>query len=269
MNWYAVFFAACLCTAAVSGCSKNPMFIAHRGASHLAPENTVASVQLAWDLDVDASEIDVYITPDKRIVAIHDKTTKRTTGVDMEVSTTPSGELRKLDAGSFKSTDYEGEKIPYLEEIIATVPASKTLFIEVKCGPEIVPLLKEVIEKSGKKSNIVLIAFDFETIAECKKAMADVPAYWLKGTDKNPDTDAPVLHDISLVEKVISGNLDGIDVNYAGINEQFVKAVHDRGLKIYAWTVNDVAEARRLVEMDVDGITTDRPDWLKKQMREK
>ena len=77
--------------------------IAHRGASYIAPENTLASVKLAWKLNADAVEIDVNLTQDKRIVAIHDPTTKRTTSANLVFNKTSSEELRKLDAGILKS----------------------------------------------------------------------------------------------------------------------------------------------------------------------
>ena len=76
--------------------------IAHRGASWLAPENTVAASRLAWDLGADAVECDIWLSKDNRIICIHDATTKRTTGEDFRVSETDSETLRKLDAGSFK-----------------------------------------------------------------------------------------------------------------------------------------------------------------------
>ena len=78
------------------GCSRDVEFIAHRGASYLAPENTVASAALAWQLGADAVEVDVYLSKDKRIVVIHDKDTKRTAGMELPVAQTSAVELRQL-----------------------------------------------------------------------------------------------------------------------------------------------------------------------------
>ncbi len=75
-------------------------FIGHRGASYDAPENTLASVNLAWEQGADAAEIDVYLTKDNRIIALHDKTTKKTTGVDWKPGERTLAELQTLDAGS-------------------------------------------------------------------------------------------------------------------------------------------------------------------------
>lgn len=115
--------------------------IAHRGASHNAPENTVAAIKLAWQQDADGSEFDIWLTKDGKIAVLHDKDTKRTTGVTKLVHQTTLAELRSLDAGKWKAPQFAGEKIPTLEEMLATIPPQKQVFIEVKCGPEIVPVL--------------------------------------------------------------------------------------------------------------------------------
>ena len=118
--------------------------VAHRGASFDAPENTVASAKLGWNQDADAVEIDIYLSKDGRIVVLHDPDTKRTTGVVGKAAEMSSSDLRALDAGSWKGTAWKDEKIPFLEEIIATVPAGRRLFIEIRCGPEILPELERV-----------------------------------------------------------------------------------------------------------------------------
>src|SRR6478752_5983209 len=114
--------------------------VGHRGASYDAPENTVASVKLAWEQKADAAEFDVYRTKDGKIVVIHDKDTKRTAGgVNKVVAESTLAELRALDVGKWKGEKYAGERIPTLAEVLATVPAGKKVFIEVKPGPEVVP----------------------------------------------------------------------------------------------------------------------------------
>ena len=98
-----------------------PEIVAHRGASHDAPENTLASVNLAWKRKAPSVEIDVYLSRDKRVVVYHDKTTKRIGGRDREVKDQTLEELRQLDVGSWKSPKYKGEQVPTLEEVL--VPA--------------------------------------------------------------------------------------------------------------------------------------------------
>lgn len=88
--------------------------IAHRGASHDALENTLAAVSLGWERNVDAVEMDVYLSKDNQIVVIHDKNTKRTAGHDGLVREMNWAQLRKLDAGSWKDRKFKGEPIPLL-----------------------------------------------------------------------------------------------------------------------------------------------------------
>ena len=125
--------------------------IAHRGASWLAPENTVASANLAWEKGADAVEADIYLTKDNKVICIHDSNTKRTTGQDYNVAETDSKVLRKLDAGSFRDEKYKGEKLPFLSEIIKTVPDGKELVVEIKCKIEVLPYLEKTVRKYQKK----------------------------------------------------------------------------------------------------------------------
>ena len=254
----------------MNGCShKKVAFVGHRGASYLAPENTVASVDLAWKLGADGSEIDIYLTSDSRIVANHDDTTKRTGGVDYTVIETDSNTLRTLDVGSWKSQDYKGEKIPFLEEIIATVPDNRLLVIEIKDSrPEILPPLKKIVDSSNKKGNFVFIAFDYNIICSAKKAMPDIPAYWLSGSRKDENTGKFLPHSDDLIAKAKAGNLDGLDVHYGGVTNEFVTKLRKEDLGLYVWTVNDREVARDMIAYGVDAITTDRPAWLKKQVTE-
>lgn len=234
--------------------------IAHRGASHLAPENTLASVKLAWEHGADAVEVDVHLTKDHRIVAIHDTTTIRTCGKDLEVAATHSSHLRELDVGSHKHADFAGETIPFLEEILDTIPPRRHLFIEVKCGPEILPILNETLARSGKRSQIVIIGFDLPTMKAAKEIMPDIPAHWL--CDKKlwgPSGRA-------IAAQAKAHGLDGVNVHWSGITWRLARAVRRAGLKLYAWTVDHAADADRLHGLGVDGITTNHPGWLRKRI---
>lgn len=255
----------CLIIVSISGCTKPVEIIAHRGASYLAPENTLASVMLGWEKDADV-EVDVYLTKDNRIVVIHDNTTKRTAGTNVKVAETTSDELRKLDVGSFKSEEYAGEQIPFLADIVETIPRGRKLYVEIKCGQEILPHLRELLAKSGKMSRIVIIGFDLETVT-LSKELIDVPTYWLKGTGKTRETEQWIPHDPQLVQTAKNKALDGLDVHYAGVDKEFVDAVKASGQKLYVWTVDDPEEAIRLIKLGVDGITTNRPGWLREQLK--
>ena len=135
-----------------------------------------------------------------------------------------------------------------------------------KSGPEILPYLKDVIEKSSKKSQINVISFDINTVSQFKKLAPNIPAYWIHGTAREKVTKKFIPHDESLITLVNDRNLDGLDVDYHGVTKEFAEAVKATGMDFYVWTVNDHVEAQRLIDFGVDGITTDRPKWLNEEL---
>ncbi|MDD4190738.1 MAG: glycerophosphodiester phosphodiesterase [Mangrovibacterium sp.] len=232
--------------------------IAHRGASFDAPENTVASAKLAWQQNADAVEIDVYPSADNRVVVIHDKTTKRVSGVDYPVRETKSSKLRKLDVGSWKDKKYAGEKIPFLEEVLRTVPEGKILVVEIKSGSEILPALKKAVDKSGKTGQVQFISFGWETILNAKKAFPGNPCYWLSSSKEGLN---------AKMEESAGQGLDGVDLHHSVIDREVMDLAEKLGLEVLAWTVDDPAEAKRLEALKVKRITTNRPQWLREQVQ--
>jgi len=267
MKRYIVQALSCIFIISISGCTNSVEIIAHRGASYLAPENTMASVMLAWEKGVDV-EVDVHLSKDNHILVIHDSTTKRTGQIELTVKETEHQELRKLDVGSFKSEEFAGEQIPFLADVIKTIPPGRKLYIEIKCGKEILPILQKLITESNKMSQIVVIGFDLETVT-LSRELIDVPTYWLKGTEKDEETEECIPHEPQLVQIAKNNSLDGLDVHYAGVTKEFTDAVKAAGQKLYVWTVDDPEEAVRLVRLGVAGITTNRPEWLRQQLNNK
>ena len=231
--------------------------IGHRGASYLAPENTVASARLAWELGADAVECDIHLSKDNRVIVSHDANTKRTSGKDYAIKDTESAVLRTLDAGSFKDEKYKGEKFPFLDEIIQTVPKGKELVIEIKCGAEVLPFLKEVIGKYEGEKKFTFIAFDFQTISETKKNFPAHPCYWLCSNKEL------LSRNISLVQPA---RLEGISLSYNIIDKDIAAQARKLNLELFTWTVDNPDEAKRLIALGVKGITTNRPGWLEEQI---
>ena len=231
--------------------------IAHRGASYLAPENTVASAKLAWEMGADAVETDIYLSKDNKIMVSHDGNTKRTSGKDYSIKETYSDTLRKLDVGLFKDAKYKGEKIPFLEEIIKTVPSGKELVVEIKCGSEVLPELKDLISRYARDLRFVFIAFDFQTISDTKKAFPENSCYWLcSNTDllkKN-------------INSVSGAGLNGISLSWNIITKEVAAEARKLNLELFSWTVDNPDEAKRLISLGVKGITTNRPGWLNGQI---
>jgi glycerophosphoryl diester phosphodiesterase len=234
-----------------------PEIIAHRGASFIAPENTVSSAKLAWELGADAVEADIYLSKDNRIIVSHDSNTRRTTGKSYSIANTPADTLRKLDAGSFKDERYKGEKIPFLEEIIETVPKGKKLVVEIKCGSEVLPFLRQTIDQYGANKNFNFIAFDFQTISDAKKIFPGNSCFWLC-------SDTLILR--KNIELVPKAGLEGVSLNYSIINQKIASITRALGLDLFSWTVDKPEDAKRLISLGVKGITTNRPGWLEDQM---
>lgn len=232
-------------------------YVAHRGASFLAPENTLASARLAWELGADAVEIDCYLTGDNKLMVIHDGTTKRTSGQDYKVAETSSEILRGLDVGSFKDAKYKGEKIPFLEEELALVPPHGKLVIELKSHREILPELVKTIQASKIQKQLIFICFDLTTILETKKLFPAIPCYWLSGKKNEL---------LQNIRTIAENGLEGVDLHYSIVDDEVMALANSLKLEVYAWTVDDPAEARRLIKCGVKSITSNRPDWLKEQV---
>ncbi len=248
-----------------TGAPRGVEIIAHRGASFDAPENTVASLRLGYEQGADAGEVDIHLSKDGRLVVIHDRDTARTAGKKQAVADQTSDELRALDVGQWgkwKGSAF-AEKLPPLAEVLAIVPPGKRLFIEAKAGPGIVTELERVIRASGLESGqLPLITFDLETARILKLRF---PAHEICWIADRPAVKAPGIDE--LIAPAKSAGLDGLDLDFRfPIDAASVGKVHTAGLKLYTWTVDDAATARALATAGVNGITTNRPGWLRDQL---
>jgi len=238
---------------------KEFLFVGHRGASYLAPENTMASIQLAWELGADAAECDVMLTRDNKVILFHDNSTKKLTGENHIIKETSWEELKELSVKNRETNlpKYKNEPIPLLKEVLEVIPSDRMLVIEIKTGPEILPYLQEVIEQHWKMGKISFIAFDFETIIATKKLYPDVPCYYLSML--KPDLKKHF-------NDIVENKLDGVDLMHGIIDRSMVAKCNEAGLAVWCWTVNDLEIARNMKELGVTAVTTDRPAWLKENL---
>lgn len=246
--------------------------VAHRGASADAPENTLAAFRLAWDQKADAIEGDFYLTRDQRIVCFHDRDAKRIAGVDRKISGMTFAEIRALDAGRWKDSKWTGEQIPTLAEVLASVPEDKYLLIEIKCGPEIVPKLKTALAHAGlKPAQTRVIAFDKQVVAEVKRQLPQLKAYWLVGYKEDEQTGQWKPSRDEVLNTLEEIHADGLDTqgNRAVVDASFAAAVHQRGLELHVWTIDDPDDARYFKRLGVASITTNRPAWLRQALQRK
>ena len=243
--------------------------IAHRGASHDAPENTLAAFKLGWQQRADAVELDIWLTKDGKIIVSHDGDTKRTTGTAKKIAESTLAELRDLDAGSWKDPKWKSEKLPTLTEVLALIPDGKRLVIEIKCGVEVLPELERDLKACGKPaSQLVIISFHYDVCAQAKKLFPKIPVLFLASFKQDKASGKWTPTPDSLIEKAKAAGLEGLNLSFKGpLDASFVKKTHAAGLKFYVWTVDDAEVAKKLLAAGADGITTNRPEWLREQLR--
>jgi glycerophosphoryl diester phosphodiesterase len=250
----------------ISGCTsclhaQSPMIVAHRGASHDAPENTIPAFELAWKQGADAIEGDFHLTKDGHIVCIHDEDTHRVAGKKCIVKESTLQELRQLDVGHHRGAPFLGTVIPTFQEVLATVPPRKKIYIEVKCGAAIVPKLVEEMRRSPlKPEQMILISFHQDVVQAWKTAVPQQQAYWLLSYKANK----PALMQQSandILETMRKIRADGLSTN-AAIPPQIVRSVQQQGLAWHVWTVDDPAVAQRMKAQGARSITTNQPAAL-------
>jgi glycerophosphoryl diester phosphodiesterase len=251
--------------------ARAQFIVGHRGASHDAPENTLASFQLAWQQGADGIENDWYLTADHKLICSHDADTKRTAGEKHVIKETAFDELRKLDVGSWKNEKYRGERMPTLEEVIATVPKGKKIFIELKIGPEIVKPMVDVLKASSLTNDqIVVISFNDKTIAECERQMPELRTQWLVRYEQDKSSGAwkPTREEVE--HKLAQSRADalGTQCERNVVDKTFLDSLRQAGHREFGvWTVDDPTVARFYQQQGAWSITTNRPGWLREQLQ--
>jgi glycerophosphoryl diester phosphodiesterase len=256
---------ACFATSALTGAE----IVAHRGASHDAPENTVLAAKLGFQQNADALELDIFLSKDGQLVISHDLSLKRTTGVDTKITDLTVAELKKLDAGKWKDPKFAGEPVATLDELLATVPAGKRVFIEIKQqGLEIVGALKTALDKTKlKRSQLVIITFNYEPAKAAKLAMPDLPVLYLVSYKPAKDTGKPPRSLAELVADCKAAKLDGLDLQSTWpMDAATAKMIKDAGLRLDVWTVDDPAVAKHWIALGAAGVTTNRPAFMREQL---
>ena len=251
--------------------APNPMIVAHRGSSAQAPENTLPAFQLAWKQGADAIETDLQLTKDGHIVCFHDKDTKRLAGQQLAIANATLEELRQLDVGRIQPQDseralrswngdqYKGTRIPTIAEVFATVPAGKKIFIEIKCGPEIIdPLLRELATSGLTPDQIVVIGFDSALLKSLKERDPKWQVAWLCSFDKRANgkprnAPAKVLKTLKEMRALalMSGRGD--------VDKGLLDQIRAAGIEHYVWTINDPKLGPTSKAQGVDAIITDLP----------
>ena len=232
--------------------------IAHRGASADAPENTLAAFNLAWEQGADAIECDVQLSKDNVLMVIHDDDTRRTTGNRGKVSLQTSQALNSMDAGRWKHARWDGETLPTLAAVLASVPEGKRIFVEIKAGSEALdPLVSSLESSSLAASQTLLISFDAVLIEALRRRLPDRPAGWIVDRPWK----APRFEKV--IQRAQAAGIPNLCFSVAWpLTASMVNTLHEAGLGVYIWTVDDPRTASLLIEAGVNGIITNVPGRL-------
>jgi len=241
--------------------------IAHRGASFYAPENTWAAFNLAITQQVDGIEMDVHLTKDKKIVVLHDLNTDRTGSESHIIEDSPYEVLKDIDVGSWYGTEFNTEKIPLLEEVLNKIPQNLELYIEIKSDLKIIDPLLELIHKYPEQKNrLVLFSFNLEVVSTLKKYLPDHTLLWIVEYGYNHALSKNMYQET--ITKVEKAHLDGLstlaDLRHC---QNLAPEIIKRQWIFNVWTVDNPALARKLKELGVTSLSTNRPDWIIKALK--
>lgn len=239
------------------------IIVAHRGASAEAPENTLGAFQLAWAQGADAIECDVRVTADDEIVCIHDARTARVADRDLEVATSRLKTLRELDVGGCGRDAYRGSVIPTLAEVLLTVPPGRLIYIEIKCGPEIVPLLPKILGAAGlEKRQVVFISFHTPVIEALKAWDPEYRAFWLSDLWRSDEgTLMPGVDEVLAMLGRIDA--DGLSSSFQHANANLIERVQDADFEYHVWTVDETETARAFQQRGTKSLTTNVPGRMR------
>lgn len=260
-----IYLSLVFCLMFIFNCSDNnhrkfhsiiatPELIAHRGAAGLAPENTLAAIDSAISYQVPFIEIDVRRTKDGKIILMHDNTVNRTTNGKGKVHKLTWDYIQKLDAGSHFSPKFKNERAPTLTAVMEKIkPVNISLVIEVK-NPDRYPGIGDQIIALAKEQNIqnkiILISFNNAFIYDM--------------SIKYPQISTGQLYLFAprgISEKLKNCDYVSIHKNNAFFFAKRIKRLHEKGYKVWGWTINSDKKMRKILDRNLfDGIVSDFPD---------
>jgi glycerophosphoryl diester phosphodiesterase len=231
------------------------MIFAHRGASTYAPENTLASFELAVEQGADAVELDAKLSADGKVMVIHDQTVDRTTNGKGKVNRLVYEQLRELDAGSFFDPRYSNERIPTLDEVFERV--GRKIFINVELtnyasrNDELVPLVVELVKRHGLQHSVLFSSFFPVNLRRAQTMLPEVPVGLLAWDGVFGTINRSAFY-LSLSPTIVHPYLKDV-------NGRLMDKEKKRGRRVHVWTVNEESDLIKMKELGVDGVFTDDP----------
>jgi glycerophosphoryl diester phosphodiesterase len=234
---------------------SNPVIFAHRGASSDAPENTLAAFDLAHRQGAEAIELDAKLTADGQVVVIHDQTVDRTTQGSGRVKEMSLTQLKELDAGSHFDMRFKGEPIPTLDEVFAAFGQKLFINVELTNYASLLDALPAevagLVKQHGLSHRVMFSSFNPIALLRIHRLLPETPV-GLLALPGNSGAWARSWPGRIIPYQALHPALDDV-------TPDLVEKCHRLGKRVFVWTVNQVEDMRRLMEMKVDGIFTDDP----------
>lgn len=222
--------------------------IAHRAGAAAAPENTLAALNHAVSDNAGAVEIDIQQTRDGILIAMHDSSLKRTAGIDKKVWETDYETIQTLDAGAWYSSEYAGERIPTLEEILQAAQNRIDVMIELKAGGlgrDIEEKTIELINQYHMKSHCVIVSMNIDILKKVKELAPDIKTAYITTMLLSDEYDLEAA--------------DAYSVETSFLSLEMASQAHFQGKEVYAWTANSERTIKKALRKEADGIITDNP----------
>lgn len=248
--------------------------VAHRGASAYAPENTLASYEVAEDMNADFIELDIHLTKDKEIVVMHDHDVKETTEASGDISDFTLAQLKELSANAnekkakkMDSEPQENLRVPSLKEVFEEFGDKMNFMIELKNPKknkgieEILAVLLEdynmIPTKENGDSQVYVHSFHENALKTLHEINANIPLLQLVTFEKDEKEELS-RKELENVKKYSTA----IGVSHEYLNKKFIQDMEDNDLIVYATAVDDAKVAREMEKIGARGIFTDKPDIL-------
>ena len=243
------------------GSIECPLVIAHRGASGMAPENTVAAFQKAVEVGADAVELDVRLTKDGQVVVIHDRRLERTTAGMGNVGCCTLGELKSLEAGSWFDQGFRGESIPTLEEVFDALPDDFLIYVEIKArglgARALASKVVGLVGRYGRWESTMVASFNPLAMAYIRMVEPRIIRGYIWSSQ----------HPLPLRARWLSPlvNPHWLAPDRRTLTEVVLARAHAAGRPVAAWDMDASADMGRLKEMGLDAAVTDHPEVLVRQ----
>lgn len=231
--------------------------IAHRGASGIAPENTLAAFKKAIEIGVDAVELDLHGSADGEVVVIHDSSLNRTTNFQENVNQATLEMIKRADAGGWFAAEFAGEPVPTLVEALECIVGNAIAVLEIKDATIGEAVVKKVYEMDALEK-VVIISFHASVLREVRALDPRIPTGWLIGNHNNH------ISPVQLCQQLGELGSSLLNVNHQLITEAFAYEVLRRGITLWCWTVDDLARMREMKRFGVQGITSNYPERFTK-----